>query len=94
MNEKDLIKEFREIYGFSKRQAVAVIRLMQCFKMSKKAALIEIAYREEFKRKRNEKVETIFGRASGYDLDNTPVLDVDTIKNKVLNDQRGNTKIK
>jgi len=53
--------------NLSKRQRTVINHLMRRFNMSRKAALVELKYRDDFKKRRNQKLLEIFGKGKNFD---------------------------
>lgn len=78
MDEKqERKKRLKEIYGLSGRQSRSIERMMACYNMPEKAALLELSYREDFKNKRNDKLLKLFGKGERYeDFVSPPIIDL------------------
>ena len=58
---QEIKKKILSQYDVTKRQLSSICRIMDCFKIPIEAAVIEVTLREDFKAKRDKKLEKIFG---------------------------------
>lgn len=76
--QQETKKRLKERYGLSIRQASSVMRLLECYNIPEKAAILELSYREEFKAKRNEKLLKMFGKGKNYqEYVEHPLIDIE-----------------
>lgn len=62
-------------YGLNKRQLRSLERLLVCYKITEEAALLELAIREDFKIKRNERIKKLFGERVN-DFKDAPIIKI------------------